>query len=58
MFCRIYELKDLGRVFGARSVNEYEGKKKKWGGVGNIWGIRECAGLRYCFEVSLRHNVK
>lgn len=33
-------------------------KKKKWGGVGNIWGIRECAGLRYCFEVSLRHNVK
>lgn len=28
------------------------------GGVGKDLGIRECAGLRYWFEVSLRHNVK
>lgn len=60
MFCRIYELKDSGRVLGARRMNEYEGKKKKKkvGGSRTDLGIRECAGLRYWFEVSLRHNVK
>lgn len=44
VYCRIYKLNDSGRVLGARGMNEYEGKKKKLGGVGKIWGLENVQG--------------
>lgn len=58
MFCRISEHKDPKWALGARRMNGCEGTKKSVGRVAKILGIRECAMLRYWFEVSPGCNVK